>query len=217
MMKRRALILSIPIMMCACTDSISDPSDAPNPTYTLSGTVSETTSAGPTPVVGAQVKAVISPWPENYFSATTDANGFYRIPRMPAGSPASLSVDKSGYVSESRSVTLDGDTRFDIQISRHPPYTLSGVVSEVTSTDLIPVEGVEVYCDSCGPQGHTFAYTDADGFYSFSDVQFGGHRLLVTKEGFRLIEPSGTYQSGTEYKDATVNGDTRFDMRLVRR
>jgi len=218
-MKRLALILSIPFLMSACTDSISDPSDdyAPTPTYTLSGTVSETTAAGPTAVAGAQVKAVIALSPERTLFATTDANGFYRIPGMPAGSPASLSVDKSGYITDRRSVTLDGDMRFDIQIVRHGGYTLSGVVSEVTSTGLMPVEQVQVYCDSCGPQGHTFAYTDAEGFYSFSEVQVGGHQLQVTKEGFRLLDLSGTFPGGTEFKNATVNGDTRFDLRLVRR
>ena len=46
--------------------------------------------------------------------------------------------------------------------------TLFGLVSEVTPAGAVPVEGVWVYCDACGKFGHTSAYTDANGYYSFA-------------------------------------------------
>ena len=98
-----------------------------------------------------------------------------------------------------------------------PTYTLSGVVSEVMPTGLVPVEDVELYCDSCGsPTGHTFTSTDANGVYSFSWAQNGVHPLLVWKTGYDVVDPMGTLRSGEAYKNATVNGDTRFDIQLVR-
>lgn len=53
--------------------------------------------------------------------------------------------------------------------------TLFGVVSEMTSTGQLPIEDVEVYCDSCGELRHTWTHTDGNGFYSFSgDLAHGG-------------------------------------------
>ena len=97
-------------------------------------------------------------------------------------------------------------------------YTLSGVVSEVTAAGKEPAEGVQLYCDSCGsPEGHTFTSSDAKGFYSFSWAHNGVHPLFVWKDGYDVIDPNGRLGDGTAVKNATVNGDTRFDIDIVRR
>jgi hypothetical protein len=97
-------------------------------------------------------------------------------------------------------------------------YTLSGVVSELTPAGQVPVQDVRLYCDSCGsPVGHTFTSSDVNGFYSFSWAQNGVHPLLVWKEGYDVIDPTRTLADGRAVKNATVNGDTRFDIQMVRR
>ena len=97
------------------------------------------------------------------------------------------------------------------------PNTLSGVVYEVAPTGRVPVQNVEVYCDSCGSEvGHTFAYTDAEGAYKFEWTYDGTHRLLVTKAGYRVLNPT-VMSNGWEARDAIVKGDTRFDIEMVRR
>jgi hypothetical protein len=99
-----------------------------------------------------------------------------------------------------------------------PTYTLSGVVSELTVAGEVPAEGVQLYCDSCGsPNGHTFTSSDANGFYSFSWARNGVHPLLVWKDGYTVIDPMGRLADGTAVKNATVDGDTRFDILIVRR
>ena len=99
-----------------------------------------------------------------------------------------------------------------------PTYTLSGVVSEETAAGRVPAEGVQLYCDSCGsPDGHTFTSSDANGFYSFSWARNGVHPLLVWKDGYVVVDPSGTLSDGRAVKHATVDGDTRFDIQIVRR
>jgi hypothetical protein len=91
-------------------------------------------------------------------------------------------------------------------------YTLFGTVFEVTSTGRIPIEGAGLYCDGCGsPVGHTSTYTDADGFYSFAWSPNGPVPLLVGKDGYDVVgKPKQPIV-------AIVNGDTRFDIELVRR
>jgi len=97
-------------------------------------------------------------------------------------------------------------------------YTLSGVVFESTAAGRAPVEGVKLYCDSCGsPDGHTFTATNANGFYSFSWARNGVHPLLVWKDGYELTDSSGMLSDGTAVKNATVNGDTQFDIQVARR
>ena len=87
----------------------------PSGTFTLSGIVTEVTSAGAVrPVAGAVVyRAVTSGWQE----ATTDATGSYRIHGLNDGTEA-VSAMKDGYQTTEESVTVKGDTRFNIRLSR---------------------------------------------------------------------------------------------------
>jgi hypothetical protein len=147
--------------------------------------------------------------------AMTDGNGFYSIPGL-RGASNSVSASKAGYVTGTRILAISGDTQLDIRLDRIETYTLSGVVFELTEAGRAPVEGVEVYCDSCGsPVGHTFTSTDADGFYSFSWSPNGVHPLFVTKTGYAIVGPTGLDPYGRI--SATVSGDTRFDIQLARK
>jgi hypothetical protein len=97
-----------------------------------------------------------------------------------------------------------------------PTPTAPTQTNPTPAAGLAPIEGVEVYCDSCGsPDGHTFVFTDADGFYSLEWATNGVHPLFVTKEGYEY--PADTVLDAYGRIRAMVDGDTRFDVRLVRR
>ena len=86
----------------------------PPGTYTLSGVVTEATSAGQVPVEGATVyRAYGSGWQD----AVTDRSGPYQIHGLYARTDK-VSVSKDGYVTETTSVTIEGDTRFDTLLVR---------------------------------------------------------------------------------------------------
>jgi hypothetical protein len=100
--------------------------------------------------------------------------------------------------------------------------TVSGVVYEITANGRVPVADVEVYCDSCGPQGHTFSKTGANGEYAFSGAPGGETLLLLAKEGYALPKPDWTQPNPTPLgwlggMNVSVNGDTQFDIEIVRR
>ena len=108
----------------------------------------------------------------------------------------------------------------------HPSYnlsnvTLSGVVSEGTPLGQAPIAGVDVYCELCGAETHTWASTDSNGFYSFTGVWTdAGHfptRISFSKDGY--VDPAGLPPNpyGPGWRAVVVNGDTRFDVQLVRR
>ena len=102
-----------------------------------------------------------------------------------------------------------------------PDYSLSGVVSEMTSEGLVPLAGVEIYCDACGEFGHTRVTTDGNGAYDFGRDGIWSDAgdviaILITKDGYNV---SGGSQgpSGSPTRYVKINGDTRFDFQMVRR
>jgi hypothetical protein len=171
-----------------------------------------TTSTGLASVEGARVRLEIGSF---RLDATTDQDGLYTLPGLYEGM-SNVSTTKDGYETDTRKVAISGDVRLDIRVVRRVPYTLSGAVYEETAMGRTLIEGVEIYCDGCGSEvGHTFVYTDKNGFYSLSWSYNGTYPLLVRKEGYAVVDPSGVHSPNG--KNATVNGDTRVDIQLVRR
>ena len=108
--------------------------------------------------------------------------------------------------------------------------TLSGMVYEVVGDSpgqRRGIAGVSVYCEPCGESTHNFAYTDANGEYGFprgfwDDGRTGfPTRIRVSKDGYE--DPSGLPRTtppnpaGAGWREVVINGDTRFEMELVRR
>lgn len=101
-----------------------------------------------------------------------------------------------------------------------PNVTLSGLVFERIDDAQVPIEGVDVYCEPCGEETHTRTYTDKKGFYSFTGTWGSAFSILVRKEGYQ--DPPGMpinrgFPNGPGWRDVTIDGDTRFDIELVRR
>jgi hypothetical protein len=205
-MKRLSIAVSLAASMWACEGSNLRSPTAPtlalSATYTLSGVVTEeVTPTGQAPVSGARVQ-VSRP---HLLPATTDTRGSYRIDGVDDG-PVSVEVSALDYETVNRDVTIDGDTRLDIQVIRRTTYTLSGVVSEMTPTGQVPLEGVEVEEN----YHHAAVRTDPNGFYSFAGYPSG----LGPSVGFSISFSSEGYQTATFRP--TINGDTRLDVQLVR-
>ena len=71
------------------------------------------------------------------------------------------------------------------------------------------------------PEAHTWATADANGFYSFSgDLANGGGVWLSAGLRTPVSVQANGYQDppwlGSE-RYVLINGDTRFDMQLIRR
>lgn len=104
-------------------------------------------------------------------------------------------------------------------------YTLAGVVFEVTSAGNVPVEGVEVYCEPCGPpDGHSLRQTGAEGVYSFDGaggVAAGRIQMLVAKRGYVLPnQPDMSGPDGLGWMGSVtvpVSGETRFNIEIIKK
>lgn len=90
--------------------------------------------------------------------------------------------------------------------SVYPPgtYSLSGVVTEVTATGPVPLEGVGVYLLVSG--GWRSATTDSSGSYEIPGLYDLRATLSMMKDGYAPLTAI-----------VVVAGNTRFDGQLVRR
>src|SRR5687767_7295179 len=108
--------------------------------------------------------------------------------------------------------------------------SLSGVVYELTPTGRRPIPQAYVYCEACSTETHMFVLADDNGFYHFSgDLATGGGvwvtpgvptDIYVGRSYNKDYEdPPGLPPSwrGPGYREVLVDGDTRFDIELVRR
>lgn len=88
----------------------------------------------------------------------------------------------------------------------YPPgtYALSGVVTEMTATGPVPLEGVGVYFLVSG--GWRWASTDSSGSYEIPGLYDLKSSLAMIKDGYDSLKVI-----------VTVTGNTRFDGQLVRR
>jgi hypothetical protein len=107
--------------------------------------------------------------------------------------------------------------------------SLSGVVYELTPTGRVPIAGAIVYCEPCGEETHTFATADEHGFYYFSgDLAKGGGVWVVAGVPTPISvgiynkdfeDPPGLppVREGPGWRAVLIDGDTIFDIELVRR
>lgn len=233
-----AMILLLSTAACSGGDATGPTSAtqtrAAEPAYTLSGVIVVETPMGLAPLEGVLVQVNMTK------PATTDSNGFYSVPGLVlAGLAPNISVGhfntvtawKPTYVNDTRTVTISGDTRHDIQLVRRPTFTLSGVVTEETPTGFAPVEGVQIHDWSCDPafpgnrlpgpsDGCNYGLshdtiTDKDGRYSIQGVYASRNLVCATKEGYRVNLPESECDGYSA--SLTLDGDTQFDIQLVRR
>jgi hypothetical protein len=92
------------------------------------------------------------------------------------------------------------------QTNEFPPGspTLSGILTELTPSGLVPVSGVNVHRGVT--TGWRSATTDKDGFYRILGLIDGTDWVEVSKDGYV-----------TQRTKVMTSGDGRFDIQLVRR
>ena len=186
-------------------------------TYTVSGVVSEMTATGLVPLSGVLVRETLS-----FHSSRTDDQGSYSIAGVPPRSAGNtISAGKTGYTTGTVTQAIGGDTRVDLQLERRPTYTLSGVISEITATGLVPIEGVTVeFLSWVGDDNYAYGETPTDaqgryrlpGFWSGSDVYT---EIWLTKAGYR-IDPQMNPSCDRCFRTLTITGDTVLDIQLER-
>ena len=201
-LRTKAAVVSLIVGVAACGDGPRAPT-APNPnfppfpvTYTLTGVVAEVRPNGRVASGEARVTAVTPA--TSVGGAVTNRDGFFSMSGVPGGVSITLTAKTWEGYQAVKSLTLSGDSHVDLEI---PTYTLSGVVTELTTSGAVALADVLVE-DS---NSHRSMRTDGRGAYSLL-LGGGTANLYVAKEGYQT---TGTTVS--------VSADTHLDIQLVRR
>jgi hypothetical protein len=228
-MKRLSLVLSLVSMWACGSNGPTTPTALvvpTQPTFTLSGVISAVTSTRPTPLEGALIFV-------GGHRAMTDGDGRYSISGLePNAFGCAVTASKAGYASATTNLTKCADATVDMQLVHTAIYTLSGVISEVTSRGRAPIEGVRIDvssmpCDEHGTGCVGFgegiglfqsATTDKNGFYSIPAVYLGNYNTIwAAKDGFEDPFPAHYPENPEGGRAITIDGDLRFDIQLVRK
>ena len=206
-----SFVLAI-VLMSAC----GSPS-APSPgQFKLTGTVQLQTPDGLVPAAGITIQET-----SLHRNVVTDSRGRYTLYGLTAG-VAHVRISYYIFDPIDRDVPIESDTVSDFQlaISRRL-VTLSGRITEITSTGQVPVSGVNVDVPFCPPVTHEFkgAQTDADGNYRIDALCEGTVTVFVYKAGYDYTSPNTPLcdVDTAECRWLTIAGDTRFDQVLVRK
>lgn len=104
----------VDLALAGNTLKVSRSARYPPGTYTLSGIVTEATPAGAVPLEGVAVYLGVG---SGWRNGVTDQNGLYQI-RGLYNSDNVLSIQSPSYQSAQARVSIRGDTRFDVQLTR---------------------------------------------------------------------------------------------------
>ena len=151
--------------------------------YAVRGTIQEFGSTiGTRPLAGA----TISLSPGNR-SAISDANGFYSIGAVPAGTySARITAPGHNTVATSIGVTSDLTLNWVLEVADVRMYDLRGVVTESGTFGTRPLAGAVV---RAMPSGRT-STSDANGRYAFENLEAGTYTLTATAAGHRTATRS---------------------------
>jgi Carboxypeptidase regulatory-like domain len=190
------------LLVGACGGNSSAPA-TPTPvatSYTLSGTVSETS-----PITGvvSDVRIDVLDGPNAGRSAMSDSGGRYTMSGLSSGM-FQLRASKSGYVRAERNVTLSSNTTLDLTVVR--ACFIAGTVRE--GANAVPSFGatVKVVNDPGGASATAIVSgtTSVDGSYRLDGIPCGPvRRLRVEKNGFQPLELSVPI-NGETYQDVTL-------------
>lgn len=159
--------------------------------FAVRGTIQEFGSTiGTRPLAGA----TISLSPGNR-SAISDANGFYSIGTVPAGTYAArISAPGHRTVETTIGVTSDVTLNWVLEVADVRQYDLRGVVTESGTFGTRPLAGAVV---RAMPSGRT-STSDASGRYAFENLEAGTYTLTATAPGHRTATRSVPLRSDAE-------------------
>jgi len=233
---RLSVVVSFALLVQACGGGgrpaalPTSPTDAQarDATFTVSGVVF---GQGDAPIEGARVGFANQ-------QGMTDGSGSFSLAGVRQSYGGVFAV-KAGYAAARKVLAVDGDMRFDFHLGpRVAIHTLSGVVEEMTPAGRMPIESVEVSAYSCEdavaippffPAGSCglasislAARTDRNGMYRITGLYAGRKNYLsASKAGFDDPRTDPNAQEGSghegEGQEVVIDGDTRIDLRLVRR
>ncbi len=140
--------------------------------------------AGSVTLSGAGLPGVLNTF--GMFTATTAANGTYRISSIPAGTKGRIIPSLAGYVFTLNDITVSNlsSNQVNQNFTATPVYTISGKVTDVAT--LHPVGGVTVTFAS-----YSAVSNSATGAYTIRNIPAGTSGVVIPSLAGETFTPSG--------------------------
>lgn len=167
--------------------------------FTLSGTVQEdVTSAN---IAGANLSGTVFLGSYSLsFSATTNSQGEYQVPRMPNGT-GSFSVSKyvsntSLYLMNSNSFQINNANKTKNAYLIQTPTGTASLSGHITNSSNVGIQNASVNLQEISSGATYFGSTDSNGDYSIISLPAGVYRAGFSAQNNRYYSTSVTVGSG---------------------
>jgi hypothetical protein len=143
------------------------------------------TTSGGGNISGASVSDGVDP------AVSTDSNGLYTIPKVAANASYTVTASAGGFVSQSRSVTVNYGT------ASTSNFTLSPLLGSVTGTVTSASSGGAIVGATVSDSGGASTTTNASGIYTLAGLAPGSHALTAAAAGYNSATETALVTSGT--------------------
>ncbi|MBM4065122.1 MAG: DUF2012 domain-containing protein [Planctomycetes bacterium] len=122
----------------------------------------------------------------NYSGQTwTDADGFFQFDNVPAGD-YTLTFEFEGYQIQTQSISIaEGQTEADLDVIIMEPIVIASISGSVVNINGEPLESVKVKIRGIKTLFTDVVFTDADGFFEFTDLEEDTYVIIANKRGYR--------------------------------
>lgn len=122
----------------------------------------------------------------NYSGETfTDEDGFFQFESVPAGD-YTLTFEFEGYQIQTQSISItEGQTEADLDVIIMEPIVIASISGSVIDINGEPLESVKVKIRGIKTLFTDVVFTDADGFFEFTDLEEDTYVIIANKRGYK--------------------------------
>jgi uncharacterized repeat protein (TIGR01451 family) len=185
------------------------PTPTPTPVFTIAGRVTNTTNGGPLSFTTVTLSGTRTA------TLNTDSNGEYLFVNLPAGGNYTVTPSSVAYTFSPASRTFNNLGANQTGADFTGTFVPANITGRITDNNGAPLAGIRVTSHGGFPEGFTF--TDANGFYSFLNVQrFRSYSISPDPfTPYTFEPPTRSIQSLTESTEVNFVG-TRQTSYVIR-
>lgn len=135
----------------------------------------------------------------NYSGETsTDVDGFFQFENVPAGD-YTLKFEFEGYQIQTQDISItEGQTEADLDVIIMEPIVIASISGSVVDIHGEPLESVKIKIRGIKTLFTDVVFTDADGFFEFTDLEKDTYVIIANKRGYKRNKQKVTLEEGQQ-------------------
>ena len=122
----------------------------------------------------------------NYSGETwSDEDGFFQFENVPAGD-YTVTFEFEDYQTQTQNISItEGQTEVDLDVIIMEPIVIAAISGSVIDINGEPLESVKVKLKGIKTKFIEVVYTDANGFFEFTDLEADTYIIIANKKGYK--------------------------------